>query len=217
MGVALPNGYQRLVTTLRRRAPAIARSPDTIDLRSPAVRIIDCILSLNRDYDTFVVPRLNAFEENYPNVKSVLQLQDAIGKHQTPADFVRQTLKYNHTARANTLSAVVNWMSILAGNHLPPKQLNNIQEWAQSASCKDYKKLAINGFGLAGFQYMRILFGADTFKPDRYICKFVEDYVRNKVSPQKALCLFEQAALDSGSVEDRPIITFGKSSRGENC
>ncbi len=145
-----------------------------------------------------MVRRCNAFEENYPDVESVLQLQNAIRKHQTPADFVRQTLNYNHTARANTLSAVVDWMSILAGHHLPPKQLNNIQEWAQSASCKDYKTLAIKGFGLAGFQYMRILFGADTIKPDRYICQFVEDYVGNKVSPQKALCLFEQAALDSG-------------------
>ncbi len=167
-------------------------------MREPAVRVIDCVLSLNRNYDKFLVPRLDGFVEKHAKVRSVRQLQNEITKHQTPAEFVRISLNYNHAARANTLSAVVDWLSGVAGNHLAPQQLKNLEKWAQSAKSEDYKKLAINGFGLAGFQYLRILFGADTVKPDRYICKFVEEYVSGKVSPRKALRLLEQAALDSG-------------------
>ena len=197
MGHASENGYQRLVSELRRRAPVIARSPDIAWDREPAVRVIDCVLSLNRNYDRFLVPRLDAFEKKYPNVRSVRQLRDEIKKHPTPADFVRRSLNYNHAARADTLSAVVDWLSaVVAGNHLAPQQLKNLEKWAQSAKSEDYKKLAIHGFGLAGFQYLRMLFGANTTKPDIHICKFVEKYVGGKVSPTKALSLLEQAALE---------------------
>jgi len=29
-------------------------------------RVIDCVLSLNRNYDSFVVPRLDSFERRHP-------------------------------------------------------------------------------------------------------------------------------------------------------
>lgn len=196
--LALQNTNQQLVTTLRRRARAIATSKSSIDHRSPAIRVIDCVLSLNRDYDAFVTPRLKAFAEKHPNVRSVRQLQSEISKYRSPADFVRKTLNYDHAGRANTLSAVVDWLSQIAVKHLAPKQLSNVKGWARRANSNDYKTLAINGFGLAGFQYLRILFGADTIKSDRYICKFVETYVGNRVSPELALIVVEAAALEAG-------------------
>jgi hypothetical protein len=62
------DGYERLVGELRRLAPELAPSKDRV--REPALRVIDCVLSLNRWYEGFVLPRLNAFEEQCPNVRS---------------------------------------------------------------------------------------------------------------------------------------------------
>ena len=33
----------------------------------PAVKVIDCVLSLNRNYDKFLVPRLKTFMNNHPD------------------------------------------------------------------------------------------------------------------------------------------------------
>jgi hypothetical protein len=171
---------------------------DSTDRREPAVRVIDCVLSLNRNYDRFVVPRLNAFEKKHPGVRSVRELRHEIRKHPTPAEFVRRTLNYDHAERAKTLSAVVDWLSRVAGHHAAAEQVKNLQIWAQNAKSSDYKELRIRGFGLAGFQYLRMLFGANTTKPDCHIFDFVKKYVGGRISPERALGLLEQAAVAAG-------------------
>jgi len=56
----------------------------------------------------------------------------------------------------------------------------------------------VHGFGLAGFQYLRMLFGAQTAKPDIHIRRFVADAVRHRVSDAEALTLLEAAAREEG-------------------
>jgi hypothetical protein len=41
--------------------------------------------------------------------------------------------------------------------------------------------LGIKGFKLSGFQYLRMLFGAQTTKPDVHIVKFISEIVGRKV------------------------------------
>ena len=36
---------------------------DLVNFDSPAVKVIDCVLSLRRPYDKFVIPRLKNFQE----------------------------------------------------------------------------------------------------------------------------------------------------------
>jgi len=62
----------------------------------------------------------------------------------------------------------------------------------------DLLRDGIYGFGLSGFQYLRMLFGADTTKPDRHIRSFVEKCIGAQVSDWRALQLMEHAAKRVG-------------------
>ena len=71
--------------------------------RSPAVLVIDCVLSLNRKYDGFVVPRLDGFVEKHSDISTVNELADLMSSYPTPHAFMHQELNFNYEDRANTL------------------------------------------------------------------------------------------------------------------
>src|SRR4051794_1105203 len=101
---------ERLWQAIQRDFPNIKPSTDPAWLRSPAVRVIDCVLSLNRRYDGFVVPRLDAFEQRFPNVTTVAQLRRLIESYGTPAEFVADALNYRDADRARILDEVVDYV-----------------------------------------------------------------------------------------------------------
>jgi hypothetical protein len=205
----------RLIAALNDLAPSIRKSTDRAWSRPPAVRVIDCILSLNRDYDRFVVKRLDQFEHAHPNVQSITDLQALIAKFPSPHAFVKAVLNYNHEERANTLNAVVSWLGTMGGTAPPEAQLSKIKSWATSAHPTDYKSLRIRGFALAGFQYLRMLFGANTTKPDIYICRFVACHIGRRVSSIESLRLLERAASKRGlSLRDLDTTIWENGARG---
>jgi hypothetical protein len=155
------------------------------------------VLSLNRNYARFVVPRLDRFETRFPNIVSIKHLVSEIAKHSSPDEFVRTTLDYKHQERAETLAAVCRWLLTLSSAESPNDDLKILKVWADNAHHSDYKNLRIRGFGLAGFQYLRMLFGANTTKPDIWICKWVAEVVGHSVSAGQALELLEPAATEA--------------------
>jgi hypothetical protein len=182
---------EKLIAGLR-ELPAVKPSSDPV--RAPALHVIDCVLSLNRRYDKFVVKRLDQFEHDHPAVRSISELHDLIASFPSAHQFVQTNLKYKHEERANTLAAVVNWLVTVSGRGSEQEQLSNLTHWASSAHPQDCTRLGIRGFGLAAFQYLRMLFGANTTKPDVHICRFVASHVGHQVSPVQALRLLEEAA-----------------------
>lgn len=181
---------ERLVTSIRKLR--IVKSNDLAWDRPPALRVIDCVLSLNRRYRAFVVPRLDRFAEKHKKVLSVRDLKELIENYGAPPYvFMGKELDYNDKARALILSKVVNWFARVPS-------LDELRAWAEKAKPSDYLELQIHGFGLAGFQYMRMLFEADTTKPDKWIIKFISDSVGRKVSDIQAVYLFERAAKEVG-------------------
>jgi hypothetical protein len=207
--------HEKLVAALRRMASSVRTSSDRAWRREPALRVLDCVLSLNRRYDSFVVPRLDRFEGEHPRTCSVSDLRDLISTYPSADRFVTQALNYNDEARAATLNAVVDWLVTVSGTASPAEQLANLERWAREARPRDYGLLGISGFGVAGFQYMRMLFGANTTKPDIHICRFVGECVGHRVSDLDALQLLENAALEAGvSLRDLDTTIWEKSARG---
>jgi hypothetical protein len=186
--------HEHLIKALCRLAPYVRPSERREWRREPAVRVIDCILSLNRNYCRFVVPRLDCFEQNFPEVRSVRELCTKIATYSSAHKFVETALKYSHEARAVTLANVANWLAAVAGNGTSDEQLEELEFWARTSSYDGYRAFLIPGFGLGGFQYMRMLFGANTTKPDIRICEWTAKAVGHPVSPSLALRLLEQAA-----------------------
>ena len=80
------------------------------------------------------------------------------------------------------LHVLVKWLVTVSGTGSSAEQLSNLQNWAVRAQPSDYTVLRISGSGLAGFQYLRMVFGANTTKPDIHIRRFVEACVGHPVS-----------------------------------
>ena len=164
----------------------------------PAVKVIDCVLSLNRNYDNFVVPRLKAFMNSHPDTQRVTELANLMDSCPTPHTFMKQELNYNHEDRARILQCVVKYVCTVVEQAPTVSEEETLKRWAIQAKPQDYQTLNVRGFALAGFQYLRMLFGAQTTKPDVYIIRFVSDTLHRKVSDVESLHLLEAASECAG-------------------
>ena len=181
---------------IRKLGPDV-RGFGTVDpawTRPPAVLVIDCVLSLNRRYDAFVVPRLSAFMEKHHNIQKVTDLAYLMDSFQSPNAFLQQELNYNHEERAYTLQSVVEFLCSIVKKVPTITEEEAFRHWAIQAKPEEYQKMNIKGFGIAGFQYLRMLFGADTTKPDVHIIRFVSEILDRKVSGIEALDLLEASS-----------------------
>lgn len=143
---------------------SIRPSMDRAWHRNAALRVIDCVLSLNRRYDSFVVPRLDEFERRKPNVRTIADLGRLIISYSSPSVFVANCLDYNDESRSATLAKVVAWLVGIAGLGDYDQQMANLERWAKEAKPDKHSKVTIAGFGLGGFQYLRMLFGATVWE-----------------------------------------------------
>ena len=74
----------------------------------------------------------------------------------------------------------------------------SLHTWAISVKPHDVAVVGVRGFGLAGYQYLRMLFGAQTTKPDVHVKRFVSQALGRKVGAKDALALLEQASAQAG-------------------
>ena len=210
----LSGDFRSVVEALTRIRSIIRPSLDRAWARSAAVRVIDCVLSLNRRYDSFVVPRLDEFESSHPEVRTVGDLKDLIARHRSPSLFVMECLQYHDVSRSETLVNVVDWLLTVAGSGDHNAQLSKLQSWAENSKPDEYTRLGISGFGLGGFQYLRMLFGANTTKPDIHIRRYVATCVGHPVSDIQALRLLELGAREVGvSLRDVDTTLWERSAR----
>jgi len=180
-----------------RKVPRIGR-PCEYQWPNPVLRLIDCVLSLNRRYDSFVVPRVRAFQENHPEVQTLAQLQTLISTSGGPSAFFENELACHYPERADTFLGVLRYLASIVGQYPGSTEVERLTTWARSAQPSTFREIGIYGFGLSGFQYLRMLFGADTTKPDRHIKSFVKKCIGKPVSDWMALQLMEHAAKRTG-------------------
>jgi hypothetical protein len=196
----------RLREALERDFPTLAPSSDRAWSRPPALRVIDCVLSLRRNYDRFVVPRLDRFEDRFPEVVTVRDLRGLVDTCDSATAFVKDALNYKDAQRAGILDSVIDFLLTVVDQTGDDSELERLEEWANKARPDDYRSVGIRGFALAGFQYLRMLFGANTTKPDVHICRYVASAVGHRVSDIEALNLLEASARAS-SIKVRDIDT----------
>jgi hypothetical protein len=194
-----------VIQEIKRLGPDV-RGFGTVDpawSRPPAVLVIDCVLSLNTKYDGFVVPRLEGFMNNRPEIQKVKDLANLMESFPTPHAFMLEELNYNYEARAMTLQSVVEYVCKIVAEVPKVSEEEAIKKWAIQAKPEEYQTLNIKGFGIAGFQYLRMLFGADTTKPDVHVIGFLSETLHRRVSELEALRLLEVASERLGlSVRD---------------
>ena len=198
-------------------APDLPNSDDPVFYsHSPAVKVINSVLSLGINYEKVVRPRLRTFRENNPDVGQVSELAAFIACYPTPIDFLTQELNYRHKPKnimkANAIHSVVNYLGGIIKESPAVSEEEVLEQWAIQAKPEDYRSLGIKGFKLAGFQWLRMLFGADTTKPDVHIKRFLRDALNREVSGTDSIELMEAVAADlkvSVRAVDRIIWNIG--------
>lgn len=166
--------------------------------RPPAARVIDCVLSLRRNYKSVVLPRVECFCREHPGVTSCADLVHAIGNAPSPRDYMRRVLRIDSPTKSKTLLGVAEYLVDIQQRFEGTTEEDRLRAWANWARPGDYLMLGVSGFGLAGFQYLRMLFGADTAKPDVHIIRYVSKVLGRQVSDIHALYILERAAVLAG-------------------
>ena len=139
----------QLLATIRRDFAAAVPSSDRAWSRAPALRVMDCVLSLNRPYDSFVVPRLDSLEQQCPVLTTIRDLRQLIDSFPSPAASVRDALTYRDAARARVISEVVGFLLGASAAAHGTTELNRLGHWARSAQPDDYRSPGIPGGGRA--------------------------------------------------------------------
>lgn len=168
----------------------------------PAIKVIRCVLSLRTSYDKVVKPRVETFMSAHPDIKRVNELSDFMASYPTPYKFMQQEL-INSEQKAKMLQQVVKFLCQITQKTPDISEEESLKRWAIQAKPQDCYSLDIKYFKVAGFQYLRMLFGADTTKPDKHIRDFIFDILNRKFSDIEAVLLLEEASKHVGlSVRD---------------
>jgi len=199
----------RLADRLRRDFPAPPPVNDPPWRSTSATKVIDCVLSLRKSYKHIVKPRVKRFGAEHPAVQSCQQLRAFIDTHESPEAFMRQRLQLNSPGKATMLVGVLDHLIDVQQRFAPqsppastiaivPGEADRLRAWAQWARPGDYLLFDVPGFALAGFQYLRMLFGGDTTKPDlhilAYLAEALDQPVARSTSQQvRAVCVLERA------------------------
>ena len=155
---------------------------------------LDAVLSINRKYYTFVVPRINYFQNKYPDItklEELIKLIDNVG-----IDNFRDCWNYNHPDRVKILYDLCNRLIEISRLYEDKNELTSLRKWASQSSVRDYNNFNVNGIGFTTFQYIRMLLGANTVKPDVHIKNKISEIVGKKIDDKYAVELFESACRE---------------------
>lgn len=163
--------------------------------------VIDTVLSLNRPYDQpydrFVVPRVEMYRRQHPHADTLPEFISLMEPN--PARFLERTLECRFPDRARVLYEVACRLDRTIRNLPGATELDRAMIWALRAMPSDVQEWRVRGFALAGFQYLRKLFGAPVVKPDFRLMDYVKVVIgRKAIAPHQAMLLLEKAAREEG-------------------
>ena len=164
----------------------------------PAVKVINSVLSLRTDYEATTLPRLECFMKKHPEVRQVTELVDFMANYPTPYDFFREEINFNSQRKGNALDGVVKYLCGIIKESSTVSEEEALKQWAISAKPEDCDSLNVKYFNIAGFQWLRILFFADTSKPDTRIHNFLYDILKRKFKSIECVYFIEDVASHLG-------------------
>lgn len=196
MGTLSAQDVKRLAFCLD-KLPPVDESHET-DFKTAPEKLLDCVLSLHRRYDEFAVPRIRRFKNRHLDVYSLPSLRQCVAKCGSPMRFYRDELDYDYDDAAQMFGRLLDYLINESNKYPGNNEMEKCQRWAISARIDEYKRIwrgsNIPLFGIAGWQYLRMLFGADTCKPDIAVKGYVKDCLKRDFSERSIVELMEAAA-----------------------
>lgn len=166
---------QRLADRIAADFPELRDLSDPVWRASTAAKVIDCVLSLRKNYKRVVEPRVQRFVAAHPDVCSGQDLLTLIDSYPSPGEFLCAELQMNSPGKASAMVGVLRYLLDIQYRFQGDDEEARLVAWARWARPGDYLTLDVPGFKLAGFQYLRMLFGAETTKPDVHILRYLEE------------------------------------------
>lgn len=183
---------EQLAAALRQDFAGLTPWSDRAMTRPTAVRVLDVVLSLRRADDRPVSERLDAFERRFPAVEQLPQLRALLQSYKSQATFARDVLDLPEPSVVSVLRGLLDWL--IRAIDGPGAEVERLRMWAQRARPQDYLKVPVQGLGLAGFQHLRVLYGANTARPDVTTGRYVAVAIGRPVADVQGLRLLEEAA-----------------------
>lgn len=130
---------------------------------------LDMVLSINRQYYNFVVPRIKMFGRKYSGIKTIDDLDDLLSS-KTNTDFF-DVWNYKHIERVEILRDLVRVLKEKKDYYWndEKKEIEFFRNILNDMDIRNNEIIKINGIGLASFQYLKMLVGIPTVKPDIHI------------------------------------------------
>lgn len=172
-------------------------TPETFGYRNVVLCCIDAVLSINRPYLRFVVPRIRMFREQYGDdlrLEQVLSRINGLGV----AEFGMRVLKYRHADRIRVLRDLCDRLNGISSEAAAFDEFTCIHDWLAKQGVGGLDALHVRGIGLATYQYLRMLMGIDTIKPDIHISRFICEAVGRRVPQRRQIDLLEAVSRRLG-------------------
>lgn len=166
------------------------QKPGEFDYDNPVLILVDAVLSMNRKYDSFVVPRVKLIRRS--GIKTLEGVLEAI-EDKGISGFCK-VWNYNHPERVEILKRLANKFLRIKKELKISNDLSALKEWAKQSTVIDYPKFGVKGIGFVTYQYLRLMCGADTTKPDVHLKKAVKEGTGRKLSEAEVVQLVEQSA-----------------------
>jgi len=169
------------------------------------LKLLDCVLSLNRDYYSFDVPRITKFQNSHPDIDTLSKLYEYVLSTGGRVRFYQTELDYDYPDAADMFGRVLDYLVNETNKYPGNTEMEKCRNWATSVKVDGYKNIFhgknIPLFGIAGWQYLRMLFGADTCKPDIAVKRFVKNCLGKGFTDINTVRLLESAARITPSLK----------------
>lgn len=143
--------------------------------KKPGISLIEVVLSANRNYTKVVLPNIIRIERNYPNLKTIDQLEKFINE-KSERDFF-DFWGHNDKKKYQTLINLISSIKYLKKNDESGDDYEVLNKWARDAKVSKLNEDVIGknkNIGIATFQHLRMAFGIDTVKPDQRVKEIIK-------------------------------------------
>lgn len=163
--------------------------------KRPAVALLDVVLAANRNYNKVVEPNISRIKKD-SNIVSFKDLESFI-KSKSKADFF---VFWGHKddKKFKTLCGILFGINNLRKKYPDSDDYKIMNRWAKDANyylIEEDEIGKIKNVGLATFQHLRMVFGANTVKPDQRVIEILEnEFDTKKISQINSIKAVEQIA-----------------------
>lgn len=166
---------------------------DEYEYENPVLTLVDAVLSINRNYNNFVKPRLEIIKKS--GINSFIDLERELDKGN---EYFMSFWSYRHPQRVELLRSLLNYFRDFQLKNNIQGDIETLKEWGKQSSVEKYKEWNVKGIAFTTYQYLRMLCGADTVKPDIHILRVVEEGIGRKINPNNSVILIEKISEEMG-------------------